>query len=203
MSEVPTTRIKPCDDYRLIYPYKHIDSEVQKEFVGRQSKVYQIKELIEKRSDVDVFDAIMFSLNYIEKTFQKDFSKCRFMDCMSFSGAASFFAVPFGFSDVVGIEYAHEGFDRAELIKKHRWHSLQSTTASSSTTASKLLSGTYLICVTMGTSLSTPDLIALGFPGFTCMFNKPMLPLGRNRATDRTHYDKQVWILRSSRSAAV
>ncbi|KAJ1425499.1 hypothetical protein B484DRAFT_89869 [Ochromonadaceae sp. CCMP2298] len=185
----------------------------------------------------------MFSLNYIEKTFQKDFSKCRFMDCMSFSGAASFFAVPFGFSDVVGIEYAHEGFDRAELIKKHRWHSLQSTTrlvfhdgffgdffdffsdvvfldctsfAQDSMLdegvllatlffplCRQLLSGTYLICVTMGTSLSTPDLIALGFPGFTCMFNKPMLPLGRNRATDRTHYDKQVWILRSSRSAAV
>jgi hypothetical protein len=67
----------------------------------------------------------------------------------------------------------------------------------------QLLSGTYLICVTMGTSLSNPDLVAMGFPGFTCVFNKPLLPLGRNRTIDRTRYDKQVWVLRSSRSSAV
>jgi len=47
-----------------------------------------------------------------------DFSQISFVDCMSFCGAASFYASAFNIKSILGIEYYKQGYDKAEEIKQ-------------------------------------------------------------------------------------
>ena len=120
--------IDVADTYRLVFPYKHIDAEVQRNIVDIAERVYEIKETVEKNSNFDHFDAVMFSLRYIRDTYPIDFSECKFVDCFGYSGAAAFYASSFEFETVLGIEFSKDGYRHAVEIKDDLYDNLHSST---------------------------------------------------------------------------
>lgn len=104
--------------YRLVYPYKRISIETQKDLTEITERILPIKEEIENYSMFDSFDVILYSLRYLRDNASIDFTHLMFVDCMSYCGAASFYAASYEFKTVLGIEFNKQAYEKAEEIKE-------------------------------------------------------------------------------------
>jgi hypothetical protein len=126
---IASTKGRPVpieDTYKLVFPYQHLNEEVQRSIAERAECVYHIKEVIESVSDYDYFDSVMFSLGYIQDNFPVNFKESEFVDCIGHCGAASFYAASFDFLSIIGIEFSTEGFQYAQQIQSELFAEVQS-----------------------------------------------------------------------------
>lgn len=110
--------MKPAEIHRLVYPYQRFDAEKQKNLTQMIEKVYECRDILKSYHSYDCADVISFSLRFIEEIYELDFKKCRFLDCLSYSGASAFCASAFYFKSVTGIEFCLDGFKYASEINK-------------------------------------------------------------------------------------
>lgn len=118
------TQLVPSEVYRLTYPYKRLDIDAQRNFVEITESVLEIKGEIENYSVYDCFDAVLFSLRYIQDICGSGYKDKKFVDCFGFCGAAAFYAASFGFGNVLGIEFTKCGLNKAEQIRSTMYQKL-------------------------------------------------------------------------------
>lgn len=106
------------DVHGLVYPYASLDPLFQRGFVEKVERALAMRSFIYiKDRDCDCFDAVLYSLRFIEDRFGLDFKHREFLDCMGFGGAACFYASCFGFRSVRGAEISRAGFEHALAAK--------------------------------------------------------------------------------------
>lgn len=118
------TPLVPSEVYRLIYPYKRFDVDMQRSFVEVTESVLEIKGEIENYSVYDCFDAVLFSLRYIQEAHGFEYRDKKFVECFGFCGAGAYYAASFGFGSVLGIEFTKCGFNKAEQIRTTMYQKL-------------------------------------------------------------------------------
>jgi len=102
----------------LVYPYASLDPLFQRGFADKVERALAMRSFIYvKDRNCDCFDAVLYSLRFIEDRFGLDFKHREFLDCMGFGGAACFYASCFGFRSVRGAEISRAGFEYALAAK--------------------------------------------------------------------------------------
>jgi len=103
--------------YGLVYPYSSFDPLFQQGFVDKVERALAMRSIISRHNDYDCFDAVLYSLRFIEDRYKLDFQHREFLDCMGFGGAACFYASCFGFKSIRGAEISTAGFKCALAAK--------------------------------------------------------------------------------------
>jgi hypothetical protein len=74
----------------------------------------------------DSFDAVLYALRYLQNNSLLNLSSAKFVDCMSFCGAASFYATAFNVKEVWGIEFYKHAYAKALEVRDTLYPQLQS-----------------------------------------------------------------------------
>lgn len=118
-SDSDASRIQEAlEVHGLVYPYASLDPLFQRGFVEKVERALAMRSFIYiKDRECDCFDAVLYSLRFIEDRFGFDFKHREFLDCMGFGGAACFYASCFGFRSIRGAEISRAGFEYALAAK--------------------------------------------------------------------------------------